>query len=446
MTEKQAVVLGLGQSGEAAARLLRHAGYAVTVVDAAAPERVAARAAALAATGSAVVAGAVDLPAHAADCALTVVSPGIPAAHAWVAAQRAAGSAVVSELEFGWQHCRSRMLAVTGSNGKSSVVKLITEALRCAGLNAVPGGNYGTPVSALALADPAPDWIVAEVSSFQLELTDRFCPRIGVLLNVQPNHLDRHGDLGAYTRAKQRLFARMGPDETGVVPAALAEATRRDSGGRCAWRTFGATAVCDYRYDAGRLCGGGAAIDIAGTPFDNPVLGPHAAAALAAVLAAGGAATALAAAARDYVPLPHRMSPVGQWRGVRCIDDSKATSLTAMCAALAMCGTNVRLLAGGMLKEKNLDGAKDFLAKYAVKVYVFGRDASRLEESWRDAVPCVSCGTLDQAVRAAWSDAAQGDIVLLSPGCASFDQFSGFEERGRRFASLVEALGKGVEL
>lgn len=447
MAARKAMVLGLGASGEAAARLLRREGYAVTVADSAPAERVAARAAELAAEGIAVAAGAEALPAMAAGCELTVVSPGIPASNPWIAAQRAACSEIVSELELGWRHCRSRMLAVTGSNGKSSVVKLSAEVLQQAGLSAVPGGNYGIPVSALALREPAPDWIVAEVSSFQLEHVDRFRPGIGILLNLQPNHLDRHGDFDTYARTKHRLFARMQPGDTGIVPDALADAVRAGSGGRCDWRTFGASPACDTRYEPGRLVwregGREAALDIVGSPFDNEVLGPNAAAVLAAVLAAGVPPAAAAAAMRAYVPLLHRMSPVGERDGVLFVDDSKATTLAAMCAALRMCSRPVRLVAGGMLKEKQLETVKEILAKKVRRIYLIGRDSSLMEAAWRDAVSCVECGTLDRAVQMAWRDAVRGDVILLSPACASFDQFSGFEERGRRFASVLESAGKG---
>ncbi len=434
-----ACVLGLGRSGEAAARLLLAGGAAVTVLDAADTPALRVRAGALRAAGAEVRLGAgPGLPDGAARC---VVSPGVPADAPWLAAARARGLEVLPEFELGWRRRRSRVLAVTGSNGKSTAVKWLAESLRAAGRTARPAGNYGLPVSEAVGLDPPPDWLVLEVSSFQLETAVAFRPEAGALLNLQPNHFDRHPDMASYRRAKARLFARMGPEQTAVVPAALREALAADAApGSPRWVTFG-DPPADFAFGAGTVSGpGGLAVSVAGTYFDNPVLGPTAAAVVALLRAAEADPAAAAAAARTFEPLPHRLQLVAECGGVAYIDDSKATSLAAMAAALRVVSRPAWLIAGGRLKEQDLAPPKELLAPHVRHVYLIGEAAGRLCEAWSPRVRCTVCGTLGAAVGEARRAAAPGGAVLLSPGCASFDQFGGYAERGEAFARRVREL------
>jgi UDP-N-acetylmuramoylalanine--D-glutamate ligase len=430
-------VLGLGSSGLAAARLLRRRGIAVAAADAKAPaQAVLDELKSLGVECLAPCGETLDVEAD-----LVVASPGIRADGAWIRGFRSRGTPVIPEMELGWLcRGRARVVAVTGSNGKSTLVKLCAEALERMGGRAVPCGNYGRPVCD-AVLEREWDWLVIEASTFQLETAEAFRPDIGVLLNIFPNHLDRHGTLEAYAGLKGRLFAHLQPGDTALVQEeALAALPVRDFGaGRL--RLFGTGPACDYRPAPGRvLLPGGGVISISGTAFDNEILGLAAAAAAGALEAAGALPAVLEAAAAGFVMLPHRMQVVRVLGGVTFVNDSKATNLTALSAALRMCRFPVRLIAGGLLKETDLGGVKDLLVKKCAKVYGIGKTASCLEKAWGAWVPFEDCRELDLAVRAAWREAKEGDTVLLSPGCASFDQFRNFEERGARFICFVQEL------
>lgn len=352
------LVIGKGKSGEAAACLLAQRGDDVTFAEG--YDRV-------------------------------VTSPGVP---------------VVSELQLGVEALRAagvRLLAVTGSKGKSSVVKLVAEAL-----GGVPCGNYGLPVSTVA-REGGVTWAVVEVSSFQLETT-HLPPNAfeaAALLNLQEDHLDRHGSAAVYHALKRGLLGMakvaFGPDELQT----LAE-----------------------HADVQRL--------LHGSYFDNEILRPNGAAAIALLRQAGLSDETIAAAFAAFQPLPHRMNLVGVCNGVRFVDDSKATSLAALAAGVTMSGVAVRLIAGGLPKGDDVNSVVPLLTKRVKKVYLIGRSAETFFSAWHQAVDCEVCGDLVRAVERATCEAVAGDTVLLSPGAASFDQFRNFEERGETFAQLVK--------
>jgi len=382
------LVLGRGKSGRAAEALAAKLGFAATVVD-----------------------GDDSMPGG--DFAFAVASPGVAPSHPWFAACRMRGIEVRSELQFGVEECRRRgmrMLAVTGSKGKSSVVKAVADALALAGRRAVPCGNYGRPVCDVAL-EGAAEWAVVEVSSFQMETTslppDAF--EAAAVLNLQEDHLDRHGSAEAYHALKRRLLsmARRGLEPDGC--AKLAD--------ECAAL-------------------------FAGSYFDNGVLRPNGAAAAWLMRAAGLDDAAIARAFSCFRPLPHRMNLVGEFGGVRCIDDSKATSLAALAAGVEMAGSPVRLVAGGLAKGDDPKSVITPLTKRVKKVYLIGRCAEVFSAAWSGAVDCEVCGTMERAVESAMRDAERGDTLLLSPGTASFDQFESFGQRGDVFAELVKKEGQ----
>ena len=402
------LVFGNGKSGKAAAELLRREGAAVSVLD-----------------------GNDPWPEGSFDLAVT--SPGVPLDHPWQVAARAQGVRVISELQLGverWRAAGGRLLAVTGSKGKSSVIKLVADTLNLAGVPAVPCGNYGTPLCEVYLDTvphspfPVPHSpfpiAVVEVSSFQMETTslppDAF--EAAALLNLQDDHLDRHGSRETYHALKRRLLACAAQSfDFSVVPAAD-------------------VSVADHAL-------------IAGSYFDNPVLLPNGAAAVRLLRAAGLADAAIAAGFAAFVPLPHRMAFVCTSDGVRFIDDSKATSIAALCAGVAMAsgsgasgegptGPSCRLIAGGQAKGDNPKNAISLLQSGVKKVYLIGHCAQQFSEAWSGTVPCEMCGTLENAVAAAKRDAVSGETVLLSPGTASFDQFKSYAERGDAFAALAK--------
>jgi len=478
----RALVLGAGVSGVAAAQLLRQRGGTVTVLDEAPAERLASAAAELSALGVELRAGTGDLPDAPFD--LCVASPGIAMAHPWLEACRKRKMPVIAETELGFVYWPGRVLAITGSKGKSTLVKLCADTLNRAGIPATMAGNYGTPLSRLAILPQLPDttgsrgrspsrvmadgvagtggraasragsettssgtglaqqaWAVVEVSSFQLEHFQTFRPDVAILLNLQADHLDRHAGMAEYRALKLRLFARQGVGDVALLPEDL------DDGGAvpaAATRlTFGAGAACDWRYFSHAVTGSMGAghrvrkINMSDSWFDNPVLGLAAAAGAGALAACGLDDAAIARGFATFEPLPHRMQRVAESGGVCYIDDSKATSLSAVAAAIGMVSGPVRLIAGGRLKEHDLESLKELLTSRVRKVYLIGECAGRMRSAWSGAVPCKDCGTLDAAVAEAGREARPGETVLLSPGCASFDQFKSYRERGERFTRLV---------
>ena len=431
----------------AAARLLLSEGTRVTAVDQAKTPTLERTGAELCRAGAQVVLGCRDLPKGMYD--VCVVSPSVPDDSLWVRELKGRGVRVISELELGWSRCPCPVLAVTGSSGKSTLVKLCGEALAAAGRRVVMGGNYGHPISRLVCERVDVDWVVLEVSSFQLENIENFSPKVGVLLNIHPNHLDRHHTFEEYRRLKVRLFAKMDRRQTAVVPDIDAAAIKVLAGSRsrpceASWVRFGLSADAEYRYINGQIeftnGAGKNFVSFRGTWFDNEVMGLTAAAAVAAMKACGVDPAAVVKAAENFEPLPHRMQEVARKDGVRFVDDSKATTLSALQAGVIMAGDRVRLIAGGLLKEHDAGFLAETLSKKVRKVYLIGEASNKLAETWRGAVECVCCGTLEQAVKAAWEEAESGDVVLLSPGCASFDQFKNYEERGERFVAIVREL------
>ena len=431
---RHAFILGMGTSGEAAARVLMREGCQVTLVDRKISNQLRQRAEYWKRQGARVQIGCNDLSDLETD--LAVVSPGIPVTDSWIQGLRSKGIRLISELELGWSHRNCPIIAVTGSNGKSTAVKLLCHLLRQAGMAVLPAGNFGPPLC--SQIDRQADWLVVEVSSFQLEHIHSFRPEIGILLNVHPNHLDRHGSMKTYRQLKANLFRNMGVDDLCLAPEEEMESLCRLSRGQGAWESFGTSKDARHRYVRGavvlsRKC----SISIRGSFVDNRVLGPAAAAIFAAALRVGVEPDQAAASLGTFEPLPHRMQEVCVFGGVTYINDSKATCLHSMMAGLMRSRGRIRLIAGGRAKQDDFFVAKDALTRHVARAYLIGEDAKSMVRAWRPEVDCVLCDKLDEAFRQASSDARSGDTVLLSPGCASFDQFSGYAERGERFMELV---------
>ena len=435
---RNALVLGAGRSGQAAARLMLEIGGRVAVVDENWPQEALA---ALSTQGvSCLHADHTYLPDGAYD--LAIVSPSFPLDHPWVVAARNRGLSTISELELGASRWRGDVLAITGSKGKSSVVKCLADALCLAGRRAVTAGNYGVPLSERVQGCPddgAGTIAVTEVSSFQLELTRTFAPRLAAILNIQADHLDRHGTIETYARIKRRIFQAQRPEAGaraylpwGLSPLGIAPDIPLERFGREAW--------VDWRYVPGAILHKGLDKIVVSGYFDNPVLGPAAALIAAMLDACGLTVDQIAQGIGTFRPLPHRMQPIGTRNGVAFIDDSKGTSLAATQAALRMVGPNVRLIAGGLLKETDLDFLEEELAANVRKAYLIGQAQDALLHAWGDIIPCQPCGDMATAVHAAFADATPGDTILLSPGCASFDQYPGMAARGDDFRARFQAL------
>ncbi|MDQ6725399.1 MAG: UDP-N-acetylmuramoyl-L-alanine--D-glutamate ligase [Actinomycetota bacterium] len=432
----RALVLGLGRSGEAVARHLLARGADVIVVDDAPDERTRAAAAAL---GVRLVEEPVpgDLAVLVVATDVVVPSPGVPAAHPVFGLARAAGVPVRGEVELAAQWSTQPIVAVTGTNGKTTVTSLIADMLAASGLRAIAAGNIGLPLCDAVGAEV--EVVVAEVSSFQLAFAESFHPAVAVWLNLADDHLDWHPDLASYVAAKARLWARQEPGDVAVVnaddPVVMAEAAHAPS----RLVTFGLSRAADFGVADGWLRGpGGPIIESSRLPRSLPHDVANALAAAAAALAAGASVDGVRAALVAFGGLPHRLTLVGYGGGVRWYDDSKATNPHAAVAAVRGFDSVV-LIAGG--RNKGLDLST--LAQVADRVravVAIGEAAPEVAASFAGIRPVAAAATMAEAVAAAATVARSGDAVLLSPGCASFDWYRSYAERGDDFARAVNAL------
>lgn len=431
------IVLGAGKSGGAAARLLLAQGAEATLLDAQWNDE---QRTAYEADGiTCLTVAPTDFPECAID--LVVTSPGIPADHPWIQAAQARSLPVISELELAATVWQGEAWAITGSKGKSSVVKCLTDTLNQNHHPAVAAGNYGTPLSdyCLRLPDNGKGVLaIVEVSSFQLEFTQTFAPTFAAILNLQPDHLDRHKTLANYLALKQKIFQAQRAEKgcRAFLPMELSATAVPDG---VPVERFGCEAGLDWVYTEGQLQGPTQAVKLEGY-FNNRVLGPAAALITAMLSHYGLLPEAIAEGFKGFVPLPHRVQWIGEKRGVRFIDDSKGTSLSATQAALQMCGPKVHLIAGGLLKERDVDFLAEDLRQYASAAYIIGKETETLCRAWAPYLPTLACGTMNVAVRQAFAAAQPGETILLSPGAASFDQYAGMAARGEHFKACVQTL------
>jgi UDP-N-acetylmuramoylalanine--D-glutamate ligase len=434
-------VLGLARSGQAAARALAARGEQVIGVDAGAPEG----AGALEDAGVELHLDS-DGAALAARARTLIESPGVPHGAPLARAARERGLTVLGELELGWRLLANPLIAVTGTNGKTTTVELIGEIWRRAGRPVAVAGNVGTPLTSLAGALDDDAVIVCETSSFQLEDTVAFVPDVAVLLNVSEDHLDRHGTMDDYVAAKRQAFSRQGDGDIAIVPADAAGAAGPGGawlGGAARRVRFGPGGDSDCLEREGALWWHRerllASDDIA-------MRGPHnrlnAMAAAATALAAGVDVDAVREALRSFRGVPHRLEEVSRIRDVLYVNDSKATNVDSTLVALcSFAPGSVHLIAGGRAKS-GYDALSEPVAERCAAVYLIGEAADALAAALGGSgVALARCGTLERAVAAASNAASAGEVVLLSPACASYDQFESFEQRGARFRELVDALG-----
>ena len=452
--EGDVLVLGLGRSGRAAACYLAGlaaagAPLSVTVVDEAPEESTGTAAEEMRSLGVTVVTGTHDVSGR---FDLVVASPGISPDSRLMAAARASAPEVISELELAWRVSHSPWVAITGTNGKTTVTALTAHLLEGAGMTAETVGNIGKPAISISPDTDAGTILVAEVSSFQLALTRDFHPRIAVLLNITPDHLDWHGTMAAYAADKARVFANMGPGDLAVIDV--------DDPGSAPWaETVQGRGVTVARVSLHRLPEGGAGlvegmlvVDTPGGPrsiagrSDLQIRGDHnvsnALAACASAVGAGADPTALSEPLRSFKPIEHRLEPVGCVGGVDYYDDSKATNPDSVAKALTAFGErDLIVLLGGRNKDNDFRPLARHVARRCRGAIVFGESAGELTDAFAaTGMEPTVCSTMASAVAAAGRLAKAGGVVLLSPGCASFDEFADYAHRGRAFAALVETL------
>jgi UDP-N-acetylmuramoylalanine--D-glutamate ligase len=427
------LVVGLARSGIAAALLLHDRGARVIGVDAGAPDVERLRAAGV----------EVHLDAPGTDlldqARALVKSPGVPGTAAVVAAARERGLPVLGEVELAWRLLPNDFIAVTGTNGKTTTTELLGHVHRTAGLPVAVAGNVGTPVASLVGATDPATTIVCESSSYQLEDTIAFAPAAALLLNVTPDHLDRHGTLEAYREAKLEAFRRQVPADVAVAPTALAPllpgAARRV--------TFGLAAddATVALHDDGTITWEGEPLIASG---EIGIPGPHnrenAMAAAAVALARGIDPEAVREGLCSFGGVAHRLEPIRERDGVAFVNDSKATNVDATQVALrSFPPGSVRLIAGGIPKAQDFTPLAPLVAERCASVHLIGDGAAEIAAALEPTgVPLQEDRDMERAVAAAGAAATAGQVVLLSPACASFDQYPNFEARGDHFRRLVQ--------
>jgi UDP-N-acetylmuramoylalanine--D-glutamate ligase len=377
---------------------------------------------------------------------LIIPSPGVPAALAGLVAAQGARIPVWSEIELAWRFLRGRFVAITGSNGKTTTTSLVGHILQGAALPVIVAGNIGTPLIARVAESNEATITVAEVSSFQLELIDSMRPDVAVLLNLTPDHIDRHGSMEAYSRAKARIFENQTDRDAAVLNADDGRVTQ-----------YAPAKPRNYWFSRTKRVASGAFVQDGQIVFrrdgedvnllslgDIGLRGEHnvenVLAAAATTFLLGVEPAAIAAGVRSFSGVEHRLEFVAEIGGISFFNDSKATNVDAAAKAIEAFPGGLLVIFGG--KDKNGDFAPlaDLLRQRARQVFLIGAAAKKIEAQLSGAVPLVHAGTLAKAVAAAFEIAQLGDTVLLAPACASFDQFENYEHRGRVFKELVRAL------
>ncbi len=443
---KTICVIGMGRSGEGAARLALHNGLGVRLLEQKQTEQTLEKAKILRTLGVEVFLGA-----HGAvmldKVEEIVVSPGVNASSEIFVWARERGIPVVGEMEWATRQFMGKVIAVTGTNGKTTTTALIAHLANENGISAVACGNIGTPLSQVILSGEIPQVAVAEISSFQLETIESFHPAISVFLNFTPDHLDRHATLNEYWLAKLRVYKNQGPGDTAIVHRDLYDRLESLLASRGINPvTFG---LDETRADVsvrdgiiswrgrGKLC---AASDV-------PLLGNHnlenacAASAVATLLELR--APAIARAMKTFRAVDHRLQPVGRLGKVRFINDSKATNVDSLSVALRSFPEKVVLIAGGKHKNQDFSLLRSSVEEKVRSVVLIGEGAEKIAADWAGTTEILRADSLENAVKQAFERAQPEGVVLLSPACASFDMFADYEHRGREFVRCVGALSEG---
>lgn len=441
---RRATVFGMARSGLAAAGVLVSLGASVTVVDEKPAEQLKEAMADIEGAGARAVAGIRGYDEMGRPDIL-IVSPGVPAAHPLLMDARAAGAEVIGEIEFAYRLCDSPIIAITGTNGKGTVVRLIGEMLRRGGLDAPVVGNIGVPL--VSEVGRRHDVIVTEISSFQLETTESFSPWVSGILNITPDHRDRHPTIDQYVAAKSRIFRNQSTDGFTILNTDDAQvAALRPQAPARVLRVSLRDSTADARLEGDELVispPGGAGLVVCEVG-QLPLRGPHNIAnALTAAIAAslcGIGAEAMAAAIAAQEPAAHLLCEVATVNGVRFIDDSKATNPAAAMADLSAVDGPLVLIAGGDPKGLDLSEFARTAARRAEHLVLIGQSAPALANAIGGAAPVTTAQSMQEAVRIAFEVSQAGWTVLLAPACASFDMFRSMSERGEVFCGAVRAL------
>ena len=457
LKNKRVLVVGLGKSGLAAALFLKERGARVTVSDTRSATALAGEIPALLEAGIMVESGGHGLLTFRRQD-LIVVSPGVPLDTPEVAQAMAFGATVIGELELASRFLEGEVVAITGSNGKTTTTTLIGRIFADASLKTLVGGNIGLPVvdlvgesHRLSSTGPAdvPVWSVLEVSSFQLETVVEFKPRIALVLNITPDHLDRHKTFERYAAAKANITARQDADDFLILNAE--DKAAQMVAARTRAQIFWFSSL--RRIKQGAFVHGESIFWLGsegGTPepvlpvAEIPLRGAHnienVLAAVAAARLSGIASASIRATVAAFHAVEHRLEHIRTLNGVEFYNDSKATNVDATLKALASFPGGIHLILGGKDKDSDYTQLAGLLRERVRVVYTIGSAAEKIERELAGVVKMESAGTLAQAIESAASAATTGDVVLLAPACSSFDQFENYEHRGRVFRECVEQL------
>jgi UDP-N-acetylmuramoylalanine--D-glutamate ligase len=450
LNNKRVLVVGLGKSGVASALFLKAHGARVTVSDTKSGDELHNEIPVLLDHGITVETGGHGERTFRGQD-LIVVSPGVPVDAPPLAQARALGETVIGEIELAAQFLPGPIVAITGSNGKTTTTTLTGEIMTAAGFPALVGGNIGTPAISLADHAKADTVIVLEVSSFQLETIQTFRPRVAVVLNVTPDHLDRHRTLEAYVDAKARIFENQQAGDFAVLnaddPTCVAMASRTKA------QVFWFSRQKEVKQgawvrDGNILFRAGSSQHEVMQVSEIPLKGAHNLENVLAAVCAGAlmgcAPDKIRQAVRDFKAVEHRLEFVATIRGVDYYNDSKATNVDATIKALESFPANIHLILGGKDKGSDYTLLNDLLCQRVKRVYTIGAAAAKIESqivsSASGNVEVVHAETLENALRKAHAAAQPGDVVLLAPACASFDQFKNYEQRGQVFKEIVQGL------
>ena len=445
LKNKRVLVVGLGKSGVASAQFLKAHGARVTVSDAKPPDQLGEGINHLLDQGIVVETGGHGERTFRGQD-LIVVSPGVPVDAPPLVQARSLGEPVIGEVELAAQFLPRNIVAITGSNGKTTTTSLIGEVLSAGGFRTIVGGNIGTP--AISLVDQATEesYIVLEVSSFQLETIHTFRPRIAVVLNVTPDHLDRHRTFEAYVNAKARIFENQQAEDFAVLNAD--DRTCVEMAARTKAQVFWFSRKKEVKQGAYvqqkqiffRGATGQQEIMLVS---EIPLKGAHnlenVLAAVCAGALVGCAPEKISQAVRAFKAVEHRLEYVATIRGVEYYNDSKATNVDATIKALESFPANIHLILGGKDKGSDYSVLNDLLRQRVKRVYTIGAAAAKIESQIKGA-EVMHAETLQNAVKSAAQSAEAGDVVLLAPACSSFDQFRNYEHRGKTFKEVVRGL------
>jgi UDP-N-acetylmuramoylalanine--D-glutamate ligase len=442
---KRVLVVGLGKSGVASALFLKERGAVVTVTDAKTPDQLQDEIPLLLDRGIIVETGGHGERTFR-EKDLIVVSPGVPVDAPPLVQARALGERVIGEIELAAQFFPGPLVAITGSNGKTTTTTLAGDIVAASGRPMVVGGNIGTPAISLVEGATAETTMVLEISSFQLETIQTFHPKIAVVLNVTPDHLDRHGTFAAYVDAKARIFENQGPGDFAVLnaddPTCVELANRVKS--KVVWFSRKKEVASGAFVRGGNIYFRETADQKILAVAEIPLKGAHNVENVLAAVAVGsllkGSAEKIRQTVQNFKAVEHRIEYVATVHGVEYYNDSKATNVDATIKALESFPGNIHVILGGKDKGSDYTVLKDLLRERAKHVYTIGAAAEKIESQIKGATDIIRAGTLESAVKLAAAQASDRDVVLLAPACASFDQFQNYQHRGKVFKEAVRKL------